>query len=235
MRPKDLKPAFTWATRVPFLQEKILYVPEYYFEHQKFKMPPLHEVFGNARDVCVEYCSGNGDWIVERAKKHPEVNWIAVEKQFERIRKIFSKRENHQVDNLLIVCGEAFTFTKYYLLDDVLQEVYINFPDPWPKHRHAKHRLIQQGFIEEVSRVVVTSGKITCVTDDKAYCEEIVQLLLRSPLWDAIHPNPYFLTNVEGYGYSFFEALWRNLGKTIFHIEFLNGAHKNSCLVSPVP
>lgn len=222
MRPKDLKSNFTWATRKPFLKDNILYVPEYYSEHEAFNMPVLSELFANKNPVFVEYCSGNGDWVVEKALQNPSINWIAVEKQFERVRKIFSKRENRGASNLLIICGEALTFTRYYLLENSIQEIFINFPDPWPKHRHAKHRLIQGEFIRELSRVMVEQGCSTFVTDDDIYARSIIQLMSTSGLWDSIHKEPYFVTDIEDYGYSFFDTLWRKLGKVIHHIQFRN-------------
>jgi len=232
MRPKDLKSIFTWATRAPLLKDKILYVPEYYFDHHKFTMPSWEAIFDNTQGVSIEYCSGNGDWVVDKARAYPEKNWVAIERQFERVRKIFSKRANYGVNNLLIVCGEALTFTRYYLPEASVEEVYINFPDPWPKHRHAKHRLIQKAFIEQLARVLVPEGKMTCVTDDESYCKAVVELMLSHTEWQHLSPEPYFRTDVEGYGYSFFEALWKNLGKPIFHIEFLNIAAQVTCLNS---
>jgi len=233
MRPKDLKSNFTWATRAPLLKDKVLYVPEHYFQHEQFQMPSFEEIFEKpAHKVCVEYCSGNGDWVVAKAKENPDIYWVAVEKQFDRVRKIFSKRENHGVNNLLIVCGEALTFSRYYLSDSLVSEVFINFPDPWPKHRHAKHRLLKEEFIKELSRVLMQQGKLTCVTDDSVYCDSIKELLLGSTEWKPAHPAPYVLQDVPGYGYSFFEALWKAQGKTIFHIEFYNVSPRNLCQLS---
>lgn len=222
MRPKDLKTTFTWETRAPLLKDKILYVPSYYSKHEEFVMPPLKEVFGNDAPIYIEYCTGNGDWIVEKAKEDPSVNWIAVEQQFERVRKIFSKRENRGLKNLLIVCGEALTFTRYYLPTDSVKKIYINFPDPWPKHRHAKHRLIQGEFIEQLSRVVLEGGDSIFATDDTSYSQSIIRDLINSSLWNPIYSEPYFITNIENYGYSFFESLWRKKGKDIYHMQFKN-------------
>jgi tRNA (guanine-N7-)-methyltransferase len=222
MRPKDLKSNFTWETRTPLLKDKILYVPAYYSEHEAFVMPSFKEIFGNEAPVAIEYCTGNGDWIIEKAKKHPEMNWIAVEKLFERVRKIYSKRENHGVNNLLIVCGEAFPFTKYYLQNSSIQKIYINFPDPWPKRRHAKHRVTHDLFIQELSRVVVPEGSAVCVTDDAPYCQTVIEEFLQSRLWQSGCPDPFFIKNLEGYGYSFFESLWKKQGKDIYHMQFKN-------------
>lgn len=222
MRPKDLKSLFKWEERVPYIKDQVLYVPEYYGKHEEFTMPSFVEIFGNDNPVHIEYCSGHGDWIVEKAKSQPEVNWVAVERQFERVRKIFSKRANHNVSNLLIVCGEGYTFSKCYLKNNVAQEVFINFPDPWPKQRHAKHRLIKESFLEELSRTLHPSGKLSVVTDDERYSDEVISLVQDHPLWAPGYAEPYYKTDVDNYGYSFFDSLWRKKGKLIRYMQFNN-------------
>ena len=145
MKPKDLKPVFSFETRRPLLIDRIFYVPIYYENHRGFTLPDLRDFFGNENPHCIEYCSGNGDWILEKALQEPEKNWIAVEKRFDRIRKIWAKMKNKSIFNLLIVCGEAFTFTKNYLQANVIEHVYINFPDPWPKIETCKTSPDPQG------------------------------------------------------------------------------------------
>lgn len=222
MKPKDLKAPFPFKDRRPCLENKVLYVPEYYFEHEKFKMPCFSDLFQNNHPVAIEYCSGNGDWIIEKAKGSPEINWIACEIQFERVRKIWSKRENQCVSNLFIVCGEAYTFSKYYLESNAVKEVFINFPDPWPKDRHAKHRLFHIDFLNELSRIVEKNGLATFVTDDHDYSETMIEVASLTKKWQSIHEKPYCIVDVEDYGYSYFQDLWKNLGKVIRHMHFKN-------------
>src|SRR5262245_57758123 len=115
MQPKDLKPAFNFAEREPLLQDHVLYVPIYYANHHADLFTSLSDYFGNHHPVYMECCTGNGDWIVQQAEQHQELNWIAVEQRFDRVRKIWSKLKNRGLCNLLIICGEAMTFTKNYL------------------------------------------------------------------------------------------------------------------------
>jgi len=220
MRPHDLKSDYTWETRRPYLKDGILFVPKHYFEHEAFKMPSMQEIFSNNNPVTVEYCSGNGDWIIEKAKAHPEQNFIAVEMLFERVRKIYSKRENQRIKNLLIVCGEAMTFSKYYLKQRVISNVYVNFPDPWPKARHAKHRLINDVFLDELLRVMQSSAHFYFTTDDDTYALNVAEQVSSNPAFASEYPHPYYRTDVENYGSSFFESLWRKKGKSIKFLKF---------------
>jgi tRNA (guanine-N7-)-methyltransferase len=213
MKPKDLPYPYKWEERRPLLKDNIFYVPEYYFKHKKELFPNLQEYFGNDRPICLEYCSGNGEWILERAQKHPEINWIAVEIWFERVRKIYSKRVNYGVDNLLIISGEGLTFSREYLPEHCLDKVYVNFPDPWPKDRHAKHRIIQRSFVDELKRTVRPEGTVTLVTDNVPYKKQMEYEMQKWPKVNEGHEN---------YGSSFFERLWHSHGLTIHHLCYAN-------------
>lgn len=219
MKPKDLKCPFRWDNRRPLLHEGVLYVPTYYDKH-KVGAPDFLSVFQNDCPCLMEFCSGNGDWVVGKALQFPKWNWIAVEKRFDRVRKIWSKMKNHGVQNLLIVCGEAMTFSKEYLPPQVIDEIFVNFPDPWPKRGHAKHRLIQTSFAEECARVSKDNGSLMLVTDDPDYSQQMIEVMTNHSSWESSLQPPHFLTEWPGYGDSFFETLWRAKGLTIHYHQF---------------
>lgn len=221
MRPKDLKSDYTWETRRPYLKDGILFVPKHYFEHEQFAMPQLSAIFASDNPISIEYCSGNGDWIIEKAAANPHQNFIAVEMLFERVRKIYAKRENRGIKNLLIVCGEAQVFTQYYLEPQALEEVYINFPDPWPKARHAKHRLVQDAFVELLLSRMRKGSHLYFTTDDDTYAQNAAQILSDKKQLSSVYPKPYFRKDVENYGTSFFKELWLKKGKTIKYLKFI--------------
>jgi tRNA (guanine-N7-)-methyltransferase len=214
MRPKDIKYPFTWDERRPLIHEGVLFVPEYYTRHREWTMPSLSDIFGNQNPVQIEFCSGNGTWITEKAKSHPDLNWIAVEWRFERARKIWSKSKNDNLNNLLVVCGEAFTFAKEYLTAASIERAYINFPDPWPKEKHAKNRLFQKPFQEELSRLV--TKEVVTVTDDTAYASQISSVMLATPAFRLFNE----LSEWPDYGYSYFADLWKAKGKSFHYFIF---------------
>lgn len=225
MKPKDLKYPHSWEDRQPVLSDSVLFVPDHYDAYEEYSFPNWSslEVFGNNQPVHVEYCSGNGTWIFERAKQFPEVNFVAVEKKFERVRKIWAKAKNKELKNLLIVCGEAHTTTKYYFSSDSVDEVYINFPDPWPKDRHAKHRLVQSPFAHELARILKRKGLATLVTDHANYSDQMIEVMMGIPSFSSVYSDPYFSSEKEDYGTSFFEELWRSKGKSIRYHLFQKG------------
>ncbi len=225
MNPKQLKSPFRWNDRRPLLGDRVLYVPEYYQEHACFTLPDFSDpaLFGRDAPTMIEYCSGNGDWIINKALEHPQFNWFAVEKRFDRVRKIWSKLKNREVANLVIVCGEAEPFTDYYLKESSIAGCFVNFPDPWPKGKHAKHRLFQSAFIQRLHRVLHPEAKATIATDDPDWANRISQAFLKEEVFHPVFPAPYFITEWPDYGSSYFEQLWRQQGKTIHYLQFFNG------------
>lgn len=218
--PLSLRYPYPWPERRPTLSQGVFFVPAHYAHHARTLFPGWEILFAQRAPVVIEYCSGNGAWIVEKAKQHPEKNWVAVERKFERLQKMWKKREKLALTNLLLVCGEAWTFTHYYTPTDSVAEVFVNFPDPWPKVKHAKHRLIQPPFVQELARVMRTGASITLVTDDIPYSEEIMAHMRAHPQFSSKLKAPHFTTHVEGYGTSYFDALFRQKGKAIRYLIF---------------
>jgi tRNA (guanine-N7-)-methyltransferase len=222
MKPNDLKSPFSWEERQIIIEDRIWYIPPVYDRHDSFFFPgwgdPL--VFCRENPVKIEYCSGNGLWIADRALKEPDVNWVAVERKFERVRRIWSKIKNHRLENLLAVCGEGHALTHHYLLPNSVDEVFINFPDPWPKTKHAKHRIVQPSFIQEIHRILKPGCLITLVTDDSIYSSIMINVMQACDGFTSVYPDPYYITEMAGYGTSSFDRIWREKGKTIHYHQF---------------
>lgn len=223
-KPTDLIIPFSFQERRPFNLESFFFIPEYYDKHDLYGCLNLskEEIFPIQNPVNIEYCSGNGQWIIDQAKKNPNINWIAVEYLFERARKIWVKKHNQGLKNLFVVFGEGFVFTKNYLIDDSISNVFINFPDPWPKKRHIKKRLVNPLFMKELSRIVKKEGTLTLVTDDEEAQKWMAEAAMDSQKWKSLYDYPYFVTKLENYGDSYFDSLWRSKGKEIKYIQFSN-------------
>ncbi len=220
MQPKHLKFPYTWKERRPEIRDGVLFIPDYYEKHKEWEFPRWEALFGNTNPVIIEYCSGNGTWIAEKAKDKSK-NWVAVEWRFERVQKIWSKKKNQSLDNLFIVCGDAQIFIRDYLKDQSVSGVYVNFPDPWPKEKHAKNRLFQPPFIAEMARTLKSEAPFIVATDDPPYSLQLSEAVLANSAWDPVYPPPYYITEWEGYGASYFDALWREKGREIRYFQFL--------------
>ena len=223
-KPSDLVIPFSFDQRKPINLDSFFFVPDFYKNHQEWGTLDLADeaIFPKKNPVHIEYCSGNGQWIIEKAKNNPNINWIAVEYLFDRARKIWLKKHNYGLKNLFVVFGEASCFTKYYLKDDSISNIFINFPDPWPKKKHIKNRLVNPCFMTEVSRIVQKNGVATLVTDDNDAKDWMAEACISSKKWESIYEYPYFVSSIEHYGDSYFDTLWRTKGKEIKYLQFSN-------------
>ncbi len=220
MRPKHLKSPFKWHQRQVVIEDHIWYVPKR-CETDTFVFPGwTHELtFAIDQPINVEFCSGNGDWIAAKALANPHENWVAVEKKFPRVRKIWSKLKNHNIPNLMIICGEGYHVVQTYFSSSTINSIYVNFPDPWPKNAHAKNRLIQPNFIKEMARILKENGSFTFATDDEPYSERVIRDMQETKGFISAISEPFYCHEIPNYGVSFFEELWRNQGKKIrYHI-----------------
>lgn len=223
MKPEDLIPPFAKDQRQIVIHDRVWYLPDSRLANNHFLFPGWEHqnLFGNKNPVCIEYCSGNGAWIAAQALAFPHLNWVAVEKKFIRVRKIWSKIKNLNLKNLIVVCGEALRLTQNYLPPKSTSNIYINFPDPWPKKRHAKHRLIQPAFVSELARIMQSGQMMTFVTDDADYSDETIGVFLSDVNFKSYYEKPYFSTEESDYGTSYFEELWRSKGRTIRYHRFI--------------
>lgn len=188
-----------------------------------FIFPPWEhpDLFGNQNPVHIEYCSGNGAWIAERALSNPHINWVAVEIKLGRTRKIWSKIKNLQLDNLLVINGEGEFATETYFPKNSVSAIYINFPDPWPKRYHAKNRIIKPSFLKAIAGILKENGEITVVTDDVMFSEWTLKIFKNNSHFSCPILAPHYKTEWPNYGDSYFETLWREKGRTIRYHHFL--------------
>lgn len=223
VRPKEIAPPFPKSESIITIHDRVWYLPPL-GDTKLFQFPGWHDalVFPTSGDIHIEYCSGNGAWIAEKAKLHPESNWLAVEKRFDRARKIWSKIKNLELDNLLVAFAEGLKLSRNYIPDASVTSIYVNFPDPWPKTRHAKHRIISPEFLTECSRVLKPEGNLIFVTDDEPYSQFFSEVASGqtslTPHGSGISSPP------EDYGTSFFDSLFRSQGKTIFYHHLVKNA-----------
>ena len=141
---------------------------------------------GTRRPLELEIGSGKGTFLLNQARAMPGVNYIGIEwaKQFWLYAADRCRR--HGLENVRVVRAEAAAFVRNYVADSSLRQVHIYFPDPWPKSRHHKRRLIQEGFLRELWRVLApgipgthgngeSAGRIRIATDHAEYFEWMVE------------------------------------------------------------
>ena len=220
VKAKDFKLPFSWEEKRPIIHDRLWYLPDR-VDSSSFSFPgwdaPLlfGENFSPDRKIAIEYCSGNGLWILEKARLNPTINFLAVELRFDRARKIWAKIHNMKLPNLIVAWAEGQELTRKFIPAHCVEEIYINFPDPWPKRRHEKLRIVNTTFLHDLHRILKPQGQITVVTDDEDYSKIIVKEFTTHKDFESTIKAPYFTEPPADYGSSFFEELFRGKGKTI--------------------
>jgi tRNA (guanine-N7-)-methyltransferase len=133
-------------------------------------------VFSSAQPLEVELGSGDGSWLVQYAAAHPERNFLGVERLFGRLSKIDKKGRRLGLANLRALRIEAGYFLEYLLPAHCAQALHIYFPDPWPKKRHRKNRLVNERFPQQAARILAPRGVVYLRTDDADYFQQMQEV-----------------------------------------------------------
>jgi len=137
----------------------------------------LPGVFGNVRPVEVEIGSGKGTFLLARAAARPEVNLLGIEWATAYCCYAADRVRRAGLANVRLLRADAAHLFHVCLLARSVQRVHIYFPDPWPKRRHHRRRLIQPGFLRDVRRVLRVGGQLLIATDHAEYFQHILRVL----------------------------------------------------------
>ena len=130
------------------------------------------EIFGNNNPLNLEIGIGNGEFIAKYAAEKPDENWIGVE-VFKKIFKLAAKRAAKiETNNIRIIQFDAALILRL-MEDNSLSSVYVNFPDPWPKKKHKRRRLLKPEFMQLIVSKLKPGGLMQIATDHDDYAEEI--------------------------------------------------------------
>ena len=144
--------------------------------------PPPNPLLSRGGGVVLEIGFGGGEHLVAQAAAHPELRFIGVEPFLNGVASCLRHIEESGVQNVRLHHGDARDVLAQ-LLDASLDRVDILFPDPWPKKRHWKRRLIQADFVAELARVLKAGGEVRFATDWRHYAAWTLEAFTRDPLF----------------------------------------------------
>ena len=142
----------------------------------KEKKGSWHEFFGNDHPIRIEIGMGKGQFIMETARRNPEVNYIGIERYSSVLLRAIQKLEEEPMDNLIFICMDATDICECFSEGEV-DRIYLNFSDPWPKDRHAKRRLPSREFLARYDKILKTGGRIEFKTDNRVLFDWAVEQL----------------------------------------------------------
>jgi len=126
-------------------------------------------LFPESLPLELELGSGDGSFAIQYARRHPDRNFLAVERLLGRLRKIDRKGLRAGLINLRLLRIEASYLLEYLVPRESVQALHVYFPDPWPKRKHRKHRLVNARFGELAFQVLSPGGVVYLRTDDEDY------------------------------------------------------------------
>ena len=133
-------------------------------------------LFARAQPVEVELGSGDGSFLANYAKLHPERNFLGVERLLGRLRKLNKKSLRGGLTNVALLRLEALYVVEFLVPVESIDALHIYFPDPWPKRKHRKNRLINERFTEVAGKALKVGGVVYLRTDDLDYFEQMTRV-----------------------------------------------------------
>ena len=143
----------------------------------------LGELFATPQPLEVELGSGDGTFLVEIAKANPAHNFIGIERLLGRLRKLDRKARRAGLTNVRGVRIESAYFVEFLLPPHTTAAIHVYFPDPWPKRKHRRHRLINERFPIVAHQALTAGGKVYLRTDHEEYFQQMRDVFGSSPLF----------------------------------------------------
>ena len=205
----------------PYIQQaqdepNILCEPEEY-QSKKWKWS---ETFKNSAPIFLEIGTGLGNFFSQEANSRPEINFVGIEIKYKRLVKTLQKTHKLGRDDVYLVQEYAEKITDIFEKDE-LSQVYIYFPDPWPKKKHHKNRLIQPKFLTDLCHVLQQNGRLLFKTDDRPYFDWVVEHITTHPGLEItkLEENYEADKRASPHNSTEFEVIWRKQGKPVMYLE----------------
>jgi tRNA (guanine-N7-)-methyltransferase len=140
------------------------------------------KIFERTAPVVLEIGSGMGETTAQIAAEHPETDYIAIEVHGPGVGSLLKKIDALGLRNLRVIRHDAVEVLEKMIPDRALAGIHLFFPDPWPKKRHHKRRLVQPPFVALAARKLAPGGYFHAATDWPAYAEHMEAVLSSEPL-----------------------------------------------------
>lgn len=188
----------------------------------EFSRNPLDfdAVFGRSAPRMLEIGFGAGEALLEFARTHPDVDCLGVEVHKPGIGRLLLGAQNAGLSNLRVICHDAVEVLEAQLPAAGLAVVHVFFPDPWPKKRHHKRRLIQPPFVNLLARVLQPGGTLRLATDWQPYALHMREVLDGSADFVNAAIGSGFAERATERPLTRFEQRGHRLGHAVWDLEY---------------
>jgi tRNA (guanine-N7-)-methyltransferase len=171
-------------------------------------------LFGNRNPVVLEIGSGKGRFLVGSALERPETNFVGIEKSLHYHRFIAGRVRRRRLTNVRVINHDAFPVMQKMFPDGSVAEIHIYFPDPWPRARHQKRRIIRPEALLEMRRILASGGWGSYVTDHREYFD------VAAPVVEQVFRAERRIAPADEPPRTNYEAKYREEGREIFEVRF---------------
>lgn len=179
------------------------------------------DTFSNHNPVIIEIGFGMGTATWQIARQHPEINYLGIEVHGPGVGTLLMQIKEHDISNLKIIQHDAMEVIKMMVPDNSIAGFHIFFPDPWPKKRHHKRRIVQTEFIELLTQKLTTNGCIHLATDWQEYAQWMLNILSQNPKLKNSAASGQFAQTQTLRPITKFEQRGINLGHGIWDLIFV--------------
>jgi tRNA (guanine-N7-)-methyltransferase len=175
-------------------------------------------VFGNSRPLALEIGCGTGHFILAQARKQPDINFLAIDIYNKGCLKTCAKIDEAGLQNVRVMRVEARWLMETGLRPESLAAVYINCPDPWPKKRHRRRRLVNRDFLESLAHYLLPGGDFFFSTDFDNYAEDVAGQIRNLPGYGNMLQSDW-VHDLPGYPISKYMQRFLDKGQHIYFIH----------------
>lgn len=182
--------------------------------------PDWSTIFGNNQSLALEIGCGVGDFIVQMAQLHPELNFIALDFYNKGCIKTCKRIDKAGLTNVRVLRAEARSFIDACIPAGSLKMAVINCPDPWPKLRHRKRRLVNAGFVDYLSKFLQPQADFYFATDFVDYGLDVAEFMADQPGFvNQLAPDTY-RHSLADYPISKYMRRFLDLGQPIYYVHY---------------
>lgn len=181
----------------------------------------LDRVFGRHAPRMIEIGFGAGEALLAFAQAHPEMDCLGLEVHRPGVGHLLLGLQTAQVTNTRVICHDAVEVLEHQIAPASIDLVHIFFPDPWPKKRHHKRRLIQPGFVELIARVMAPGALLRLATDWEHYAHHMHSVINACSSLENLAPGANgFASRPEVRPLTRFERRGQRLGHDVWDLAY---------------